>query len=118
MTFAPSACAAPRRPQVGHPPIRSLLLGTREVDTSVIRPRGARQAGRISAKRRSNSTKLASALAGVLCFPLLAGSQCVDQSAGPPPEPVRPPFAKVLIVVLENENESEAIDQPFLKSLA
>src|SRR5262245_61047770 len=60
--------------------------------------------------------KLASACAGALCAVLLAA--CADRSPGPAPGGGEPSFGKILIVVLENENESEAIDQPFLKSLA
>src|SRR5262245_46417535 len=60
--------------------------------------------------------KHASACAGALCAVLLAA--CADRSSGPAPGGGEPSFAKVLIVVLENENESKAIEQPFLKSLA
>ena len=58
------------------------------------------------------------ALAGTLSALLLAGCTSRDRGASPPPEFRQPSFKRIVIVVLENENESNAIDQPFMKSLA
>jgi hypothetical protein len=68
--------------------------------------------------RRAIRSDLAAVLASLLPPLLLTGAVGCEQPDGPPPEFTQPAFERVLIVVLENENESDAIEQPFLKSLA
>ena len=59
------------------------------------------------------------ALAGALAALLLGGCPSGgDRVAGPAPEFRQPSFERIVIVVLENEDASDALDQPFLKSLA
>ena len=67
--------------------------------------------------RMRNSAAITIAFAGAVCATLLARCLGVEPS-DPPPEASRPPFGKILIVILENEDESNAIEQPFLKDLA
>jgi hypothetical protein len=58
------------------------------------------------------------ALAGTLCALLLAGCTDGDRVASPALEFKQPSFKRIVIVVLENENEQNAIEQPFMKRLA
>ena len=63
--------------------------------------------------------KLPTALAGAVSAVLLLGrATSADQVTGPPPDFKQPSFKRIMIVVLENEDEPNAIDQPFMKSLA
>jgi hypothetical protein len=68
--------------------------------------------------RRATRSAGAAALASILPALLLSGAAGCGRQAGGPPGSAQPAFERILIVVLENENESEAIGQPFLKSLA
>ena len=63
-------------------------------------------------------TRVTTALAGTLAAALLAGGGGRERAPGPAPPFQQPSFERVLIVVLENEDAPNAIDQPFLKSLA
>ena len=70
--------------------------------------------------RRSKALRvLAATHAGLLSAVLLAGWSCREHpTAVPGSEFERPSFERVVVVVLENENASSAIAQPFLKRLA
>src|SRR5262245_10182287 len=57
-------------------------------------------------------------LAAAVCTLLVAGCNGNDPVASAAPEFKQPSFERIMIVVLENENEADAIEQPFLKSLA
>lgn len=57
-------------------------------------------------------------LAGTLWALLLAGCSDGNRVASPALEFKQPSFERIVIVVLENENEPNAIEQPFMKRLA
>ena len=65
-------------------------------------------------KETSSATALAAALGALL----VAGCAGNDPVASAAPDFKQPSFERIVIVVLENENEAKAIEQPFLKSLA
>src|SRR5262245_39897409 len=66
------------------------------------------------ARGASSTTALAAALGGLL----VAACPAQARIASPAPAFVQPSFERIVIVVLENENEANAIEQPFMKSLA